>query len=74
MNSQLIEEASRVVPKVPELINLVSRRVRQLFSSARPLVEVKPGVDIPDVALTEIIEGKVRILRRSESPKKKKAA
>jgi hypothetical protein len=45
------------------LINLVSRRVRQLTSAggstSRPLIEVAPGTGAADTALLEIIEGKM---------------
>lgn len=68
MNSIMVDEASKVIPNAPVLINLVSRRVRQLHSSARPVVEVKPGMDAADIALTEIVEGKVK----PKFPKKSK--
>lgn len=45
------------------LVNLISRRVRQLNSGgggfARPLVEVGPGVGAADIALLEVAEGKI---------------
>jgi DNA-directed RNA polymerase subunit omega len=45
------------------LVNLVSRRVRQLNSGggglARPLVEVGPGMGAADIALSELIEEKI---------------
>ena len=64
------------------LINLVSRRVRQLNSGSgaisRPLVE--PGtMGVADIALTEIIEDKIGFempelveLTRVTAPKKRK--
>jgi DNA-directed RNA polymerase subunit omega len=60
MSSQLIEEASKVVESPQVLINLVSKRVRQLSHGHRPLVETDPWMSFPDIALKEIIEGKVR--------------
>ena len=44
------------------LVNLVSRRVRQLTSSgggSRPLVSETQGMGAADIALTEIIEDKM---------------
>ena len=45
------------------LVNIVSRRVRQLNSGGggfhRPLVEVQPGQGAADIALTEIVEEKI---------------
>ena len=40
-------------------MNVVSRRVRQLTLGYRPLVVVPPGMLAADVALTEIIGGKL---------------
>ncbi|HXT11120.1 MAG TPA: DNA-directed RNA polymerase subunit omega [Candidatus Angelobacter sp.] len=45
------------------LVNLVSRRVRQLNSGAgamsRPLVDAAPSVGVADIALMEIVEEKI---------------
>jgi len=60
MNSHLVEEAQKVMPNTQVLINLVSQRVRQLNASARPLVETTPGMDNCDIALSEIIAGRLR--------------
>jgi DNA-directed RNA polymerase subunit omega len=40
-------------------VNLVSKRVRQLTMGHRPLVEVGPRMSNADVALKEIIDGKL---------------
>src|SRR5271165_6217136 len=59
MSSQLLEEASKVIPNTALLVNLVSKRVRQLTMGHRPLVEVGPRMSNADVALKEIIDGKL---------------
>jgi len=62
MKSDLIEKASKVIPHPPLLINLVSRRVRQLNQGRAPLINVAShGVRLGqgDIALLEIIEGKI---------------
>jgi DNA-directed RNA polymerase subunit omega len=59
MNSELIKAASEVVHSQPILVNMVSRRVRQLTLGHRPLVEFAPGLGHADIALTEIITGKL---------------
>jgi DNA-directed RNA polymerase subunit K/omega len=41
------------------LVNVVSRRVRQLSCGHRPLVMPPPGMQNADIALTEIIAGKL---------------
>lgn len=60
MNSRLLEEASRTVENTPVLINLVSKRVRQLSAGSRPMVEVSPRMGLSDVALAEVVAGKLK--------------
>jgi DNA-directed RNA polymerase subunit omega len=64
MNYQLLDEANKVVENKQVLINAVSRRVRQLSSGVRPMVEIEPRMTFADVALAEIIAGKITL----ESP------
>lgn len=59
MNYQLLEEANKTVENKQILINMVSRRVRQLSSGARPHVEPEIRWTYADVALAEIIAGKL---------------
>lgn len=59
MQAQLLEEASKVVPDTQKLINMVSKRVRQLTRGHSPLVDPGPRIVFSDIALREIIEGKI---------------
>src|ERR1700744_565246 len=59
MSSNLLEEASKVITNTAVLINLVSRRVRQLSNGQRPLVEIGPRMSNADIALQAIIEHKL---------------
>lgn len=60
MNSQLVEEASKVIPVPQLLINAVSKRVRQLTSGHRPMIDTGGhSMGFSDIALKEIIEGKL---------------
>ncbi|MDQ2868548.1 MAG: DNA-directed RNA polymerase subunit omega [Verrucomicrobiota bacterium] len=59
MKAHLIEAASAIVPSQQILINMVSRRVRQLTMGHRPLVEVLPTTLTSDIALMEIAQGKL---------------
>ena len=59
MKSELVKAASDVIPNTQILVNMVSRRVRQLTLGHRPLVEFAPGMGHADVALREIAEGKL---------------
>ena len=60
MSSQLLEEAQKVIPNQQLLVNLVSKRVRQLTTGHRPMVEYGPREGWADIALKEIIEGKLK--------------
>ncbi|MDX9702620.1 MAG: DNA-directed RNA polymerase subunit omega [Candidatus Auribacterota bacterium] len=57
--SDLIEKAMKVVKSKPILINLLARRVRQLNKNARPLVLRDENEDNINVALREVIAGKI---------------
>ena len=59
MISQLVEEASKKIPSVPHLVNVVSKRVRQLNAGHKPMVDVISRMGLADIALQEIIEGKL---------------
>ncbi|MFM8471679.1 MAG: DNA-directed RNA polymerase subunit omega [Limisphaerales bacterium] len=59
MNPELVRKALDRVVNPNVLVNLVSRRVRQLNSGNRPLLVVLPTLGAADVALSEIIEGKM---------------
>ena len=59
MNADLITAASEVITNQQILVNMVSRRVRQLSLGHRPLVEYAPGLREADIALTEIANGKL---------------
>src|SRR5256885_7631912 len=59
MKPELVKAASEVVHSQQILVNMVSRRVRQLTLGHRPLVEFVPGMGHADVALSEIANGKL---------------
>lgn len=61
MNSQSFEAASSVIPEPQILINMVSKRVRQLAAGSRPMVPFEPQMEFMDVALAEIAGGKLVI-------------
>ena len=61
MNTELVEKALEVVTDEPLLINLVSKRVQQLNNGRSPLITLVERMGTADIALTEIIEGKIVI-------------
>ena len=59
MKSKFLEPAQLTIPNPELLINLVSRRVRQLAQGHRPLTQTDPRMDMSEIALKEISEGKL---------------
>jgi DNA-directed RNA polymerase subunit omega len=59
MSSQLLDEALKKIPSQQILVNIVSKRVRQLAQGHRPMVEHGARTGFADIALKEIIEGKI---------------
>ena len=63
MNAELVKKALAIVLNPNVLVNLVSRRVRQLTVGggrmSRPLLAGVEHLGAADIALSEIIEGKM---------------
>ena len=59
MKSKYFQAAAQQLPTPELLINLVSKRVRQLMQGNRPLTLTDPKMDFADIALKEISEGKI---------------
>lgn len=61
MDLELLEGAQKRVPCIPVLINMCSKRVKQLNSGFRPYVKTSggPHEETLDIALREIAEGKL---------------
>jgi DNA-directed RNA polymerase subunit omega len=60
LNVELLEVAKSRVPSVPVLVNMVSKRVRQLNAGFRPYVKPNsPDEEKLDIALREIADGKL---------------
>lgn len=59
MKVELIEKAAQIVGDNQLLVNIVSKRVQQLNHGADPFVPTVPEMGSGDIALTEIIEGKI---------------
>ena len=60
MNVELLELAKRRVPNTSVLVNMVSKRARQLIAGNHPMVKIEnQQMDFEDIALKEIAEGKL---------------
>ena len=83
MNAELCKKAAEKVGNPNVLVNIVSRRVRQLNSGggglSRPLISDPGNLGAADIALREIIEEKIGwdmpeivVLTRPQAKKRKK--
>ena len=59
MKAEYLSKAHEIISDPNVLVNLVSRRVKQLRAGMKPLVESLERLDPEDLALKEIIEGKI---------------
>ena len=60
MNPELLEKAKLKVASVPLLVNVISRRVRQLNAGMRPYLKpLTPNEEKVDIALREVVDGKL---------------
>ena len=59
MREEYLQEAAAIIDDPNILVNVVSRRVKQLRAGNRPLVESLEILSPEDIALREIIEGKI---------------
>ncbi len=60
MNVELLYQARDRVQSVPVLVNMISKRVRQINSGFRPMVKPQSRDDeVVDLVLREIVEGKL---------------
>ncbi len=67
MKNDLVEKAAEIVPDPLVLVNLVSKRVAQLNQGRSPLINALPSMGMADIALTEIIEGKIKLIENPKS-------
>ena len=59
MRDDYLKEANAIVGDPNILINLISRRVKQLRRGQPALIETSDQLELEDVALREVIEGKI---------------
>jgi len=79
LNAELCKKALEKVGNPNILVNLISRRVRQLTTAGgRPLIEVPAGMGAGDIALLELVEEKMDwesltvVPEELKAPKKRK--
>ena len=65
MNASCIEQALNVIPSKQLLVNMVSKRVRQLMAGSRPLIETETRMGLADIALLEIANKHIAVMPES---------
>lgn len=60
MRPELVEKATQIIPDPQILVNIISQRVAQLNSGNSPLVPTTPHMGSANIALQEIIQGKIK--------------
>lgn len=59
MKTQYIERAAEAVTNKQQLVNIVSKRVRELSAGSRPMIDADLSMGLADIALAEIAAGKL---------------
>lgn len=59
MRDDYLRAAAKIIADPYILVNVVSRRVKQLRRGSRPLVESLEKLSPEDIALREIMEGRI---------------
>ena len=60
MNTEYLKKAHERIPSIPVLVNLISKRTKQLIGGEKPLVKpLSSDEDKVDTALREVAEGRL---------------
>ena len=61
MNDEYLKRATEAIDDHMVLVNIASKRARELARGSAPLIKVRPGESYLDIALHEIAEHKIAI-------------
>lgn len=69
-----LSEALKIIPNRYLLVKIISDRVQQLNKGAKPLVDIEEfhSVSLVDIACKEIVQGKLKLEKPAQEPKKSK--
>lgn len=67
MNKRFLEELIKREERPNLAINMIAKRVRQLFRGDKPLVEDHHLVDPVEIAIKEFLDGKLEVKKQQES-------
>ena len=70
MREDYLREAQKKISDPNILINVVSKRVKQLKNGAKPTVASLEKLDLEDVALLEVIRGNITYELYNSNPEK----
>lgn len=57
----LLQEAMKIENNYAILVNIISKRTRQLYSGSKPLIDYREDDDNLYIALREFVEGKISV-------------
>lgn len=66
LNKRFLDELTKKEDKAPLVINMISKRVRQMYRGDKPMIEDRQIVDSVDIAVKEFLEGKLTVKKCSE--------
>ena len=66
MNDEYLSNASNIIQEKMVLVNLASKRARELARGSQPLVKTQRGESYLDIALLEIAQKKIIVDPSSE--------
>ena len=66
MNRRLLDELLRKEDKNPLVINMIAKRVRQLYRGDKPAVDDHQSVDSVEVAVKEFLDGKLEVKKSTD--------
>ncbi len=70
MREDYLKEAQKKISDPNILINVVSRRVKQLKNGAKPTVVSLEKLDLEDIALLEVVRGNITYELYNSDPEK----
>ncbi len=68
MNPELVQQSNRIITDPQVLINVISKRVRQLSAGSRPMIDPGVRMGLADIAMQEVISGKLSFEPAPKAP------
>lgn len=70
VNRNLLEDLCKKEDKIPLLVNMIAKRVRQLMHGDKASVDEKQLIDPVDISIKEFLNGKLVVKKTTEEKEK----